>query len=61
MQLNGAIRAENIFFKMIYLWLHCVFIAACGLCPVVASEGCYLVAVSRLLTVVASPVAEHRL
>ena len=61
MQLNGTIRAENIFFKMIYLWLHCVFIAVCELCPVVASEGCYLVVVSRLLTMVAPLVAEHRL
>ena len=38
-----------------------VFIDACGLSLVVASGGDFLFVVLRLLTGVASPVAEHRL
>ena len=49
------------FFKILflYLWLHWVFVAACGLSLVVQSKGCSLVAVQRLLITVASVVAEH--
>ena len=50
-----------IFFKFIYFWLCWVFIAACGLSLVEVSRGCSLVAMSRLLPLVASLVAEHRL
>ena len=46
----------------IYLWLCCVFVAAaCGLSLVVESRGYSLAALHRLLIVVPSPVAEHRL
>ena len=38
-----------------------VFVDACALSPVAASEGYLLAAVLRLLTVVASLVVEHRL
>ena len=51
------------FFKklFIYLWLHWVFRAVCRLSLVAASRGYSLVTVLRLLTVVASHVAEHSL
>ena len=39
-------------FNLFYFWLRWVFVAACGL---------FLVAVHRLLIVVASLIAEHRL
>ena len=45
----------------IYFWLHCVFVAACGLSLVVVSGGLHFVAVHGLLIVVASLVAEHGL
>ena len=51
---------DSFFFYFIYLWLCWVFIAACGL-SLVESGGCSLVVVSRLLPLVASLVAEHRL
>ena len=44
-----------------YFWLHWVFIAVHRLSLVTAREGYSLVAVCRLLIVVASFVAEHRL
>ena len=33
------------FLSFIYLWLHCVFVAAHGLSPVLMSQGCSLVVV----------------
>ena len=48
--------------KFIYLWLHWVFVAACGLSLVAASGGGLLfIVVRRLLIAVASLVAEHGL
>ena len=52
----GEKISERLFFFLCW-----VFIAAQGLSLVVGSEGYSLVAVLRLLTVVASLVAEHRL
>ena len=45
----------------LYFWLHWVFVASCRLSLVTASGGCSLVAVLRLLMVVASLVEEHGL
>ena len=45
----------------VYFWLCWVSVAACGLSLVLESRGCSLVAACRLLTAVASLVAEHRL
>ena len=45
----------------IYFWLHCVFVAACGLSLVVSSWDCPLFAVHRLPTAEASLAAEHGL
>ena len=42
-------------------WLCWVFVAVRGLSQAEASRGCSLVAVPRLLIVVASPVVEHGL
>ena len=47
-------------FYFIYFWLCWVFVAACGL-SLVAARGGYSVVVHRLLTAVASLVAEHEL
>ena len=47
--------------KNFFFLLHWVFVAMSGLSLVEASEGFSLVAVRRLLTVVAYLVAEHRL
>jgi len=44
----------------IYLWLHWIFVAAGRPSPVVVNKTCSLIVVLGLLTVVASPVAEHR-
>ena len=46
---------------LIFIWLHWVFVAACGLSLVVGSGGCSLGVVRRLLIAVASLGAEHRL
>ena len=46
-------------FSCIYLWLCCVFFAAHGLSLVAASGGYSLVVMCKLLTAVASLVAEH--
>ena len=43
------------------IWLHGVFVAACGLSPVAVSRGYALVVVRRLLVAVASLVAEQTL
>ena len=43
------------------LWLCWVFVAVRGLSQAEASRGCSLVAVPRLLIVVASPFVEHGL
>ena len=53
---------KAVLYLLIYLfiWLCWVFVAACGLSLVAASEG-YSVAVRRLLIAVASLVAEHGL
>ena len=48
-------------FKIIYLWLLWVLIAACGLPPTVVSGGFSLVAVCGLCSAVAPLVKEHRL
>ena len=45
----------------VYFWLHWVFIAAQWLSLVASSGGYSLVVLCRLLTVVASLVAKHRL
>ena len=54
-----------LFFKrliyLFYLWLCWVFVAACGLSPVMASGGYSLVAVCGLLIAVVSLIVEHRL
>ena len=49
------------FFKIVYIWLYCVFIAAHGLSLVAASRGYAIVVMHWLLIVMASLVAEHRL
>ena len=46
---------------IIYFWLHWVFLAVHELSSVVASGKLVFIAVLGLLTVVASPDAEHRL
>ena len=48
-----------LFKKIIYFWLHWVFVAALGLSPDVVSRGYSLVAVGGILTAVASLVAER--
>ena len=49
-------------FKFIYLFLIALNLCCCvAFSPVVGSEGCSLVVVRGLLTVVASLVSEHRL
>ena len=48
-------------FDLFDFWLHWVFVAARGLSLVVASRGLLSVAVRRLLTAVASLVAEQGL
>ena len=50
----------SLFHYLFIYWLCWVFVAAHGLSLFVASRGHSLVAVLRLLTVVASLVAEHR-
>ena len=45
----------------LFIWLHWVFVAACGLSLVVASRGYSFIAVCKLLIAMASLVAEHRL
>ena len=45
----------------IYFWLHWVFISVLRLFLVAECKGSSLVVVHGLLTVVASPVAKHRL
>ena len=45
----------------IYLWLHWVFFAACGLSLAAVSRGLLFIVVLGLLTVVASLVVEHGL
>ena len=47
--------------QFVYFWLHWVFIAAQWLSLVASSGGYSLVVLCRLLTVVASLVAKHRL
>ena len=55
----------SVFFFLIYFffffWLHWVFIALCGLSLVAECRGYSVVAARRLLTVVASLIAERRL
>ena len=46
---------------LFYFWLHWVFVAVCGLFSGCSEQGLLLVAVHRLLIVVASLVAEHGL
>ena len=48
-------------FIFIYLWLHWIFVAVCGLSLVIASRGLLFIAVHWLLIVVASLVVEHGL
>ena len=60
----GTQHSEELFCSnelFIYLWLCWVFVAVCGLSLVLASWGCSLAAVCRLLIAVAALVAEHRL
>ena len=45
----------------VYFWLHCVFVAACGLSLVAVSGGYSLIVVRGLLTAVSGLGAEHRL
>ena len=52
---------HTLFFISIYFWLCWVFAAACRRSLAVVSKGCSLVAICRLLIVVASLVAERRL
>ena len=47
--------------RLIYLWLHCIFIAACRPSPVAANGGYSLVAMPGLLIAAASLIVEHRL
>ena len=44
---------------IIYFWLYWVFAAVCELSPITASRGYSLLVVCRLLTTLASLVAEH--
>ena len=61
-QLTIKIKQLNFLIYLFYLFSPSwIFVAACGLPLVVASRGCSLVAVHRLLTAVASLVAEHGL
>ena len=48
-------------FKTLFIWLHWIFIAVCGLPLVAASRGYSLVAVLGLLIAVTSLVGEPRL
>ena len=50
-----------IYFFKFYFWLHWISVAEHGLSLVAAGRGCSLASVCRLLTAVASLVAEHRL
>ena len=67
LQFQGWGVSESLFFFLIILFIYLLFLAALGLCCctcfslVVASGGCSLVVVLRLLNVVVSRVAEHRL
>ena len=45
---------ELIFYVFISCWLHCIFLAACGLSLVVTSRDCSLVVMRGLLIVEAS-------
>ena len=54
----SQLRFLNVFCLFLVGW---IFIAACRLSLVEASGGCSLVAVCRLLIVVASLLTEHRL
>ena len=47
--------------KFIYFWLHWVFVAARGLSLASESRGYPLIAVHRLLIVVASPISDYGL
>ena len=58
--INSQIVLLNSFMKT-YLWLSWVFIFASGLSLVAVTGRLLFVLVPRLLTVVASLVAEHRL
>ena len=49
------------FFCLFIYWLPYIFVAVCGLSPVVASMGCSLVAVHRLLIAMASLVVKRGL
>ena len=51
----------NTFYLFIYFWLCWVFVAGCRLSLVAVSRGYSLVGKHRLLTAVASLVAEHGL
>ena len=55
---------KAIFKKYLFIiasWLWWVYVAACGLSPVIVNGGCPVVAVLRFLIAVASLVVEHRL
>ena len=59
--MKTGVPVSFFFFIYSYFWLCWVFVASCRL-SLIAENGVYLLAeVSRLLTVVASLVAEHRL
>ena len=60
-RIRGRIFLKKNIYLFIYFWLRWVFIAAGGLSLVVASGGYSFIAVRRLLTAVASLVAEHGL
>ena len=57
---EGCSLRQWFLFISLYFWLHWVFVAACALSLVAASRG-YSLVMHRLLTVVASLVAEHGL
>ena len=61
MSSGGGKKARSSFLNIVYFWLHWVLAAPSWL-SLVAMSGAYsLLQVPRLLTAVASSVAEHRL
>ena len=56
-----AFSYDIVIWAFFFFWLLCIFLPECGLSPAAASREHSLVLVTRFLTVVASPAAEHGL
>ena len=58
---ESVCRRSSLIFFNFNLWLHWVFVAACGLSLAAASRGCALAVVRGLLIAVVFLVVKHRL